>query len=1532
MKKRLLSIILTLALCLSLLPMSALAADGDVTVCYDGVDANGNIIKYDQYGYSRSGPVLKTTDTNLSGKYYIVQESMTINGDLTVDGSGDGGLVLCKGATLIVTGALIHTGGTSFWIFGQSDSGKNAGRLIIENSTGNGAAIRSTANNSQLYINSGELELHGGESGKLVDKVALHSTGGVHKAELDTTTLSHKQWDYVSEIEGQKLVIEYCDHDDDFTYTRDGNAQHKRTCEQCGFVFPVEDCDFNGAGGYAQGNADGHYAKCECGNTATTATQHNMKTTWTDDGLEHTSMCTICGYAPADGKAAQHTYDSQTGECNVCHFKPVAGVPKDNKTNLYASVDEALEEAATHDDEKVTLETKVTDNDDKVIDSYGSFDYAGKSVALVMNWYSLKNNRKPVIEVENGTLTVTGDATLVQNGTTHDLANPAVRVTGGKLVFDGTLTATGASGKYAVEVTGGELTLKAGDVLNGGVSVGGSKYNSVNELLGEKLAFAKKDAPTVIVSGGGESITEDVTVVEHTKHTYNHGTCACGAVCQHSKIDDATGKCTDCGTVFAAAVNGTLSSDMTQAIAKWLRDGGMLKLYADGGKVAFTNVTGKTFTIDLNGYKINCDSQGDTSSLKLNGNTLTIQDSQWGKSNSAFGPIKADKGTLTLESGYLNGLTVEDSSTATLHLHGGQVSNITYSKPIYTLLEDGYALMNSNFTVDPTSIPSGGTTTYTIKNAQLKDIKTTTTGSTAFGSQTIPFTLSLKTGDSKVGLMSFKWYRIDSTSKAATLLASSQDVSSNNGVYTFNANDVTINSDGWTDMTPGEYEVVCVVTGKTSNASHCWQTALTGYKLTVTPASIENANITVTGSLTYNGNEQSPDVTVKLGDKTLELNKDYTISGNTGTNAGKYTTLEITGQGNYEGKQSRISWEIKPASLTVAANGIVSKQYDGTDTANVDVTFTDLQNGETLTKGTDYTVAAKFDNASAGENKTVTGTVTLKNTDKAKNYVLNAGSISTTGTITKGKAPKKTTELYIVNNLERTYTLDLTLPYLDNDTMEYGNYKFELGEIQVNSGYYQVGTATIANGKVNIPIKAVDSKDEKQVGTIKVTLISDNIADCTWTIELHTVNRIIPTGAPTLSKDTITYSEALSTITLSGTMKDGDTVVEGTFAWADSTVKPNAGNYTATWTFTPNDTETYQGTSGTVKITVNKATPTGEPKYTAITTSGKKLSDAGLTTEGGTFSVAGTVQWELPADTEVKANTVYKWVFTPTDSNNYNPIEGSITLYPVSSSGGSSKPSYSVNTPGKTENGSVSLSTKNAVKGSTVTVMVQPESGYVLEKLVVTDKDGKELAVTDLGNGKYSFVMPAGTVKVEASFTEQAKAPAFADVSAEDYYYAPVQWALERGITDGISEDLFGPNQPCTRAQIVTFLWRAAGSPAPKGTSSFADVPAESYYAQAVAWAVENGITTGTGEGTFSPDAPCDRAQSVTFLYRALGGETEGGANFSDVSAESYYADAVAWAAEQGITNGTSSTTFSPNEICTRGQIVTFLYRGYQGK
>ena len=265
-------------------------------------------------------------------------------------------------------------------------------------------------------------------------------------------------------------------------------------------------------------------------------------------------------------------------------------------------------------------------------------------------------------------------------------------------------------------------------------------------------------------------------------------------------------------------------------------------------------------------------------------------------------------------------------------------------------------------------------------------------------------------------------------------------------------------------------------------------------------------------------------------------------------------------------------------------------------------------------------------------------------------------------------------------------------------------------------------------------------------------------------------------------------------------------------------------------------------------------------------------------------------------------------------------------------------PTYAVTVPDKTENGSLSVTPKNAKKGSDVTITATPDKGYEVGDIVAKDVKGNKLTLKDNGDGTYTFTMPASKVTIEATFAEkQADEPVapeklFADVSAEEYYYEAVKWASENGVTGGIGENLFGAKLPCTRAQIVTFLWRAAGSPEPKGMSGFVDVSADAYYAKAVAWAVEEGIVSGTSATTFNPDAVCTRAQSVAFLYRAFGEKVNKAAGFSDVSADAYYADAVAWAVENGVASGIGGGLFAPDQDCARGQIVAFLYRAYQNK
>ena len=319
-----------------------------------------------------------------------------------------------------------------------------------------------------------------------------------------------------------------------------------------------------------------------------------------------------------------------------------------------------------------------------------------------------------------------------------------------------------------------------------------------------------------------------------------------------------------------------------------------------------------------------------------------------------------------------------------------------------------------------------------------------------------------------------------------------------------------------------------------------------------------------------------------------------------------------------------------------------------------------------------------------------------------------------------------------------------------------------------------------------------------------------------------------------------------------------------------------------------------------------------------------------------TYNVASGTTITLPTPAYRSGYTFNGWYDGSTKVSSPYKVTKNVILtasWSYNYSGGSSSydPTYSVSTPSKTEHGTVTVSPKSASKGDRVTVTVKPDSGYVLETLTVTDKNGNELTLKDKGDGKYTFTMPAGKVEVKATFMEDnSMLNFFYDVPNDAYFYEAVKWAVKNGITTGVGNDLFAPEQPCTRAQIVTFLWRAAGSPEPKGAASgMTDVVSGSYYEKAVAWAIENGITTGTTTSTFSPDVTCTRAQAVTFLARALNAKAASAAEFSDVPTDSYFADAVAWAAANGVTEGIGGGLFGSDNDCTRGQIVTFLYRAY---
>ncbi len=345
------------------------------------------------------------------------------------------------------------------------------------------------------------------------------------------------------------------------------------------------------------------------------------------------------------------------------------------------------------------------------------------------------------------------------------------------------------------------------------------------------------------------------------------------------------------------------------------------------------------------------------------------------------------------------------------------------------------------------------------------------------------------------------------------------------------------------------------------------------------------------------------------------------------------------------------------------------------------------------------------------------------------------------------------------------------------------------------------------------------------------------------------------------------------------------------------------GDFTANGT---NYTYTLQNDSGATSTLVTAVSGSGEP----VSINGQDLSTGG----SATVAIPNSGTTDIVVGIGAKTYTLTILRNSGTGGN-----EGG--------GGGSSSPSYSI-TVDKTKNGTITVSPRNASHGDTVTITATPDKGYELEMLKVLDRSGDALKLTEK-NGKYTFKMPSGKVTIKASFVEEVPEQLFKDVPANAYYYEAVKWAQEKGITGGIGNGLFGPNDPCTRAQIVTFLWRAAGSPEPETRAMpFTDIPVGSYYYDAVLWAVENDITKGTSDTTFSPNMTCTRAQIVAFLWRSEKSPAAGTANpFADVKSTAYYADAVLWAAKEDITKGTTNTTFSPGADCTRAQIVTFLWR-----
>ena len=458
--------------------------------------------------------------------------------------------------------------------------------------------------------------------------------------------------------------------------------------------------------------------------------------------------------------------------------------------------------------------------------------------------------------------------------------------------------------------------------------------------------------------------------------------------------------------------------------------------------------------------------------------------------------------------------------------------------------------------------------------------------------------------------------------------------------------------------------------------------------------------------------------------------------------------------------------------------------------------------------------------------------------------------------------------------------------------------------------------------------------------TITLKASCDNYEDFTITLNVTLTEKDDQKPLTITGVGSVVYGQTLTLTTTGGSGTGTVTYrIDTDASTGEATIDPETGVLTPVKVGSVSVIATKAGdndyndvTSAPFVLMIKPATPTGEPNYTKITTSGKTLKDAALTTKGSTLNPSdGKLEWvddkgePLPDDTTVKANTTYKWRFTP-DDDNYTTLTGEVELYHKSSSGGGWYDSYYTIKTTAGAGGSISPSGSVSVReGRDQTFTITPDKSYAVSNVKI---DGKSIGAVK----SYTFENVSRTHTIEVIFMKANGNPqtgVFVDVATGSYYEDAVDWAVENGITKGTDDTHFSPDGICTRAQAVTFLWRTAGSPKPEiRTMPFTDVPVGSYYYDAVLWAVGNGITKGTSDTTFSPNMTCTRAQIVAFLWRSEKSPAAGTANpFADVKSAAYYADAVLWAVKENITRGTTNTTFSPDADCTRAQIVTFLWR-----
>ena len=1201
------------------------------------------------------------------------------------------------------------------------------------------------------------------------------------------------------------------------------------------------------------------------------------------------------GLFPFGALAANETVSSEDSNTDY-----VASVMDVGETVNYTSLDDALD--AVKDGDTITLLS----------------DAAVTRCHSLSTAFTLKLNGKTATTEPNTELYIHAQVIVQDNSTgkTGGMAGTSllnVQSNGDLIIqsgtFDGQITIN--DGKLTIK--GGtfnqEVALPRGDsdsvFFSGGTFTHIWCPNSFLNLLADGHAFYDNNDNLVNAAHIDYNLY-DVSVRTH-QHSFTGGTCACGSPCPHTSVD-ASGTCAGCHKQFAASV--TAGEDVTyydtfgSALFYATRnDGCTLKLLADvtGPTVMINN----PFIFDLNGHRVDA--------LSVDAKA-TIKDS---------GTTKGSIGKVTVSDTTVPGLTLGD------------------------LLEEGYAFKYGNgYWANDSYLQTTEGSFVTVEKAPIqsvnvyaKDKNNQKILTIAYGvTGEVTLVSSCKLSETSGADLTYLWYKLEGAAATSPLEGAT------GANYTLPDN-----------LAAGThtYLLICTSGGYSKSA-----------EITIT---VEKANLSKAEITFPNGNEAAfkywtatdvPMFVVTYKGQTLEKDKDFTITGGGSTyDVGPCTlTIKATDSGDYTGSKSA-EWTVRP--LTVAASvGDIIKTYDGTTNLPANATIT-LKSADTyytgvalpLAKGTDYEVLnAHYDSADAStEEKTISFTIKLKNAGyvfedgtKQKDFTLNGAELDDKSfKINKAAAPTNipTGTLNVINGTQQTYTYDFSklLPKLSEGeygTISYGN-QADISLVSQSGYYYDASIVEFKNGVLTLAqFYAKDGNMTDRIGNVKVKVTTTNYEDFQLTLVLNAVNKIKPTPNGTITASKITYGDTLSKSEISGKMKDPNTgaEVEGTFSWVSPEDKPSTTEkYVAKWVFTPKDKNTYATVHGETNITVNKATPTGKPEYTAITTSGKKLSDVSLTQAETSFSVPGTVAWKLPADTEVTANTAYEWVFTPNDTDNYNPLTGTITLWHKSSSGSSSgsvtpgtktdtvkNPDGSTTkTETKADGSKTETTTASSGGGSTGTTVTKTDAkGNTTTEASakLSDRDVKEAqekgeAVTVPVKGIAAAKDANAATKIKIDVPNNANKTTV-EIPVENVTSGTVAVIVHE---DG-TEELVKDSKPTEHGVQLEL----SGSTTVKiiDNSKTFDDTKDHWSRDEVNFVAARDLFNGVGGNQFGVSEPMTRGMVNTVLARLAGVDTTPG------QGQAWYEVGTDWAKKNGISDGTN-----PTAPVTREQLATLLYR-----